>query len=235
MNSSLRCAAALAFGLAFAGSAVAQTLVYDNTANIQTNVVYKFSREHGDEVFLAGGYRTISEIAFQYFGDFDPLTRLNGAVRVRFYVNDGPDGAPGASVALMPGRVLWESGSIPLLTGYNLVTLGVPFVNVPDSFTWTVQFTGVTGANKDSAGLVLADPPTVGMPLANGRFGSYWDAWIRDDPNRADGWSLINFGFKPEDPKANFYARIYAVPEPSTWMLLAGGSLVLAAGRLRRG
>lgn len=217
-----------------AGQAMAQTLVYDNTTHVRTNLVYKFSREYGDEVFLEAGYRTVSEFAFQYFGDFNPTNRVGASAVVRFYENDGVDGIPGPKTALMPKTVLWESPSIPLLPGYNLVTLGVPLVEVPDSFTWTVKFSGVTGANQDAAGLVLADPPTVGQPLPDGRFGSYWDAWIRDDPNREDGWSLINFGFGPNDPKANFYAQIRAVPEPQTWGLLAAGGVFLALGCRRR-
>ena len=224
----------LALSGAAAGKAVAQTLIYDNTTNVRTNLVYKFSREYGDEVFLEAGYRTVSEFAFQYFGDFNPTNRLDATAVVRFYENDGVDGIPGQKTALMPKTVLWESAPIALTPGYNVVMLGVPFVDVPDSFTWTVKFSGVTGADKDSAGLVLADPPTVGQPLPDGRFGSFWDAWIRDDPNREDGWSLINFGFRPNDPKANFYAQIRAVPEPQTWGLLAAGGVFLALGCRRR-
>jgi hypothetical protein len=229
-----RILAGLAVGLALSGvgvgKALAQTLIYDNTTNVRTNLIYKFSREYGDEVFLEAGYRTVSEFAFQYFGDFNPTNRVGASAVVRFYENDGVDGIPGPKTALMPKTVLWESPSITLQPGYNLVTLGVPLVGVPDSFTWTVKFSGVTGANGDAAGLVLADPPTVGQPLPDGRFGSFWDAWIRDDPNREDGWSLINFGFGPNDPKANFYAQIRAVPEPQTWGLLAVGGVLLALG-----
>lgn len=232
---SIRClAVAGMLAGAWGGGVLAQTLVYDNTTNVRTNLVYKFSREYGDEVFLEAGYRTVSEFAFQYFGDFNPTNRPDASAVIRFYANDGPDGAPGPQTALMPRTVLWESPSITLRPGYNLVSLAVPFVEVPDQFTWTVKFSGVTGADKDAAGLILADPPTVGKPLPDGRFGSFWDAWIRDDATREDGWSLINFGFRPTDPKANFYAQIRTVPEPGTWALMAAGGILLAL-RCRRG
>jgi hypothetical protein len=49
-----------------------------------------------------------------------------------------------------------------------------------------------------------------------------------------DSWSLINFGFRENDPKANFYARIHAVPEPSTWALMVSGGVLLALAVRRR-
>lgn len=235
MKRAQRIAAALLFGSIIQGAAFGQSLVYDNTANLRTNVIYRFSREYGDEVALAPGYRAISQFVFQYFGDFNPTNRLDATGKVRFYANNGPDADPGPKVITMPGATpLWESDSFPLLTGYNIVSLDVPWVNVPDVFIWTVQFSGVTGATKDAAGLALAEPPTVGGVLADGKIGSYWDAWIRNDPNRVDSWSLISFGFRENDPKANFYARVYAVPEPSTWALLIAGGVMLAVSARRR-
>ncbi len=217
-----------------AGSASAQ-VVYDNTTGITTNLVYKFSREYGDEVYLVAGNRNVSEFVFQYFGDFNPTNSPDGEATVRFYANDGPDGEPGPQTVPMPGSLLWESPTIPLLTGYNIVTLGVPFVEVPDQFTWTVLFSGLSGADGDAAGLMLSDPPGIGLPLAGGRVGSYWDAWIRNDPNTMDSWALINFGFGPDDPKANFYARVTTVPEPGTWVLLGlGSALIWVVKRQRR-
>jgi hypothetical protein len=221
----------LPFLLLVGGRASAQ-VVYDNTSGIVTNLVYKFSKEYGDEIFLAPGNRSVSEFVFQYFGDFNPTNDPGAEAVVRFYENNGPDGLPGPQTALMPGSLLWQSPAIPLLTGYNIVTLGVPLVEVPDNFTWTVRFTGLSGADGNAAGLMLADPPTIGLPLPGGRVGSYWDAWVKDDPNRDDSWSLINFGFGPTDPKASFYARVTAVPEPRTWILLGAGTAVL--WRMRR-
>ena len=235
MNPTQKVAATLLFGSILQGAALGQSLVYDNTTTLRTNVIYRFSKEYGDEVALAPGYRTISQFAFQYFGDFNPTNRLDATAKVRFYANDGPDADPGPKVIPMPGASpLWESDSFPLLTGYNIVSLDVPWVEVPNVLIWTVQFSGVTGANKDAAGLALADPPTVGGVLADGKVGSFWDAWIRNDPNRVDSWSLINFGFRENDPKANFYARIHAVPEPSTWALMVSGGVLLALAVRRR-
>lgn len=215
------------------GSASAQ-VVYDNTAGVTTNLVYKFSREYGDEIHLVAGNRNVAEFVFQYFGDFNPTNSAGGEATIRFYANDGPDGQPGPQTVPMPGSLLWESPAIPLLTGYNVVTLGVPLVEVPDHFTWTVLFSGLSGSDGDAAGLMLSDPPTIGLPLDGGRVGSYWDAWIRNDPTRADSWALINFGFGPEDPKANFYARVTAVPEPGAWALLGLGALLAWASKRQR-
>lgn len=227
------CLVMLIAALSATGPASAQ-VVYDNTSGVTTNVVYKFSREYGDEVYLVAGNRNVSEFVFQYFGDFNPTNSPDGEATLRFYANDGPDGDPGSPSVLMPGSLLWESPTIPLLTGYNIVTLGVPFVEVPDQFTWTVLFSGLSGADGDAAGLMLSDPPSIGLPLANGRVGSYWDAWIRNVPGNDDSWALINFGFGPNDPKANFYARVTTVPEPGTWALLGLGAVLIWAARQQR-
>lgn len=197
----------------------AQFLVYDNTKHPRTNAVYRFSREYGDEVFLGNGNRALSQLTFQYFGDFNPVTNKTAAARLRIYLNDGKDGIPGPKTALMPKTLLFESPAIPLASGFNQATVELPSVQVPESFTWTVQFTGMSFAVNDSAGLVPCDPPTIGAALPDGKRGSFWDAWIRDDPNRVDAWSLLNFGFKPADPKASFYCRIYATPDDGTWAL----------------
>ena len=126
MKPAQRVAAALLFGTILQGAALGQNLVYDNTANLRTNVIYRFSKEYGDEVALAPGYRTVSQFAFQYFGDFNPTNRLDATAKVRFDANDGPDADPGPKVITMPGAApLWESDSFPLLTGYNIVSLDV--------------------------------------------------------------------------------------------------------------
>ena len=212
-------------------------VVYDNTQHptvdkLGNGLFYRFSHEYGDDINLAPGYRDISRITFEYYGDFDPTKAPGANLTVRLYDNDGAKAIPSLSTSQMPSTLLWESDKVPLLTGYSIITMDVPEVMVRDRLTWTVEFGGLTGAVGNSAGLILADPATVGAPLANGRFGSYWDAWIKADPNNASSWSLINFGFGANDPKANFFVRVEAIPEPGTWALLAGGAgLLLAFGR----
>ncbi len=222
-------------GLA-AGSVFAQAqLVYDNTSHVDNRVIYRSSHEYGDDIYLAPGYREVSKFTFQYYGDFDPVISTAAAFQVRFYANDGADALPGSQTALKPSSLLWASAVTPMLPGATIANLDVPLIDVPGEFTWTVQFSGVTGSLGNAAGLTLSDPPTIGAPLANGRFGSYWDAWIKNDPNKSDSWSLLNFGFGANDPHANFYARVEAVPEPSTWVLFSAGSaLLLARSRRKR-
>ncbi len=226
--------------LAFLPAAVAcADVVYDNTQHPTLDakgngMFYRFSHEYGDDINLAPGYREVSRLTFEYFGDFDPSKVANASLTLRVYANDGVRALSNVTTSQMPSTLLWESDKTPLLPGYSIVSLDLPNVTVPDRFTWSVQFNGVTGAVGNSAGLILADPATIGAPLANGRFGSYWDAWVKSDPNKADSWSLINFGVGANDPKANFYVRVEAVPEPGVWALMAcGAGLLLAAGRRR--
>jgi hypothetical protein len=191
---------------------VAQEVIYDNTTHA-TSIFYRFGREYGDEVEVAGTARRVTEFTFRYFGDI-PSGYTGGTFRIRFYANDGPDFLPGRLTGLMPGTVLWDSGEQPMGRGLQTPVLQVPGVDVPNRFTWTVFFSGVTGAFGNSAGLIIADPPTVGHPLEDGRIGSYWDAWIKNQPLNDRSWTLINFGFNPDQPKANFYARVSAVEAP---------------------
>lgn len=190
---------------------VGQEVIYDNSENF-SNTFYRFSREHGDEIEVAGLARRVVRFSFRYYGDVP--TNSPGTYRLRFYANDGRDRLPARQTGQMPGTILWESSAFPILSGLHNVVLDVPEVDVPDRFTWTVIFMGIPGTLGNSAGLILADPPVVGRPLGEGRVGSYWDAWVKNVAADDNSWNLINFGFTPSQPKANFYAKIEAIVGP---------------------
>ncbi|MBI5387106.1 MAG: HYR domain-containing protein [Verrucomicrobia bacterium] len=154
--------------------------VYDNSANDLMTRFDPGASEVGNEIILAGTNQFLREFGFEYWG-----TNMAGGssfsgpvtVRLRFYLNDGApfNGYPG------PGTLIYDSGAFPIeptsrnVLLYNEYDLGggavVPLTNtIPDSFTWTVQFSGM-GA-QDSVGVDLFSPPVVGQ--------TYSDFWVRE-------------------------------------------------------
>jgi hypothetical protein len=156
--------------------------------------------EFGDEVSLAGTSRLVTRFIFEYYGDFVDLG--NKTARVRFYANDGP------GPALKPRTVLWDSGPIIIPktapTSRAEVRLNVSNVEVPNSFTWTMEFSGLTQLPGDRAELIVIDPPTIGGILADGKIGSYSDCWKKN----AGDWETV-LGPVP----LNFACQVEAVPE----------------------
>lgn len=201
-------------------SALAE-LVYDNSSNDRfTREIRNSSniREFGDEINLGGTYRNLSQFRFQYYG-----TNVNGGssfagnvqVTLRLRANDGTL----YSGYARPGTELYRSQ--PFSVGvtyrdtliYDLTDLyggGAALAlsgPVPNTFTWTVEFSGL--AAGDEVGLDVFDPPTVGS--------SYNDFWFNDSVN---GWILLTNA----SVNMNFAAQVHAVPEPGTlWLLALGG------------
>lgn len=173
------------------------SVVYDNSKHYLGRY-HAVTNEFGDEISLARTARLVSEFMFEYYGDFIP--QGDETVRLRFYVNDGP------GKYLKPKTLLYDTGPIPISTNFNSMDLSIPNVQVPDTFTWTVQFGGLSQTTGDEAGLLFYDPPTVGAPLAAGHIGSYYDYWKKV----GTFWTLYNFG---TNPPANFGARVYANSE----------------------
>ncbi len=214
----------MAITLLGAATARADEIIYDNT----TTYLGKYASvgtEYGDEVVLGGTARTLSEFFFEYYGEF--TSQGDELARVRIYANDGERIGPDYVV---PGTVLWQSPLIPVQQGFKTVGytgLNVPLVdkdgNTVESITWTIQFFGLTMATtgqKDVAGLLYYDPPTVGS--------SFNDTWLK----RADGsWVPTRTAGVT---KNNFGARMEAVPEPATIALAALGCVALAARGLAR-
>ena len=151
--------------------------------------------EFGDEIALAGTARIVTKFIFDYYGNFTPDG--DETARIRFYANDAP------GVLLKPGTLLYDSGTFPIVKGPARVTLDIPYVEVPNSFTWTVSFGGVSQTPGDSAELIIYNPPSVGGQLSMGLIGSYRDYWKFN----AGIWTayLLTNGLP-----ANFAAKVYA-------------------------
>jgi hypothetical protein len=215
MKSSTRLTAFLCVGAALLLVQTARAeIVYDNSTNDKTNNFNPGSLEVGDQIILGGTSRQITNFIFQYYG-----VNFSGdeAVRLRFYANDG---APYNGYAT-PGTVLYDSGfftgigSTPRNTIiYDRSTLNGG-VNVPNEFTWSVLFTGISGG--ESAGVTIYDPPTTGAS-----YSDYWEL-------NGGSWTLKTNAVY----NMNFAARAEAtVPEPSTAALLLIGGI--AAWLVRR-
>jgi hypothetical protein len=188
-------------------------IVYDNSLTYQ-GAFHAATNEFGDEISLAGTARMVNMFLFEYNGDFTP--QGDEQARVRFYVNDGP------GIYAKPRTLLFDSGTFPLFTNFNTKIVMVPNVVVPDSFTWSVQFYGMTQRPGDRAGVLWKDPPTVGAQLDAQTVGSYDDFW----QNFNGLWSLYQIPDQAGVPHvvANLACRVYAVPEPSILALgLLGG------------
>ncbi len=182
-------------------------IVYDNTTTRLNPPRFAQSGfEFGDQVILDGTARTVSAFSFEYDG-----TNFSGGemAQVRFYANDS-----GASQ--LPGTLLFDSGPFaisatdsPGTVDYATLNFNSLNVDVPNTFTWTVEFSGLTTGN---AGLSLYGPPSVGNNLTD-----YWErsgmggGWVLRAPN---GANPIDFG-----------AQIQAVPEPSVLALSAFAAL----------
>jgi hypothetical protein len=197
----------------------APQVVYDNTTHDGREEVGLGAEEIGGQITLAGTARVVDDFAFGYYGYGDPshpsqLPDVNA--HIKFYANDGPNGAP--------GTVLFESGAVKLNHfGLNDVTLSGLATTVPDTFTWTI-------AIAEHGPQVWAAPVAFG-PATIGTDGGVWYL----------GGTETN-----RDPKLSLRARVTAKAALSRpgWseievQVLAGvindgGGLILQGGHIVR-
>lgn len=189
-------------------------IVYDNTTT-STGVINDMltsattnSFERGNTVTLAGVERIVQQFQVRMRSAGPGVSTFDK--RLRFYMNNGPAGAPGA--------MFWDSGTSPTLldSGADITySFPVPDLAVPDTFTWSLQLTNRTGL-ATTIGAVEYAPVTIGS-APNG-------FWQNDG---AGNWALLAPNASP------FAARITAVvPEPS--MLSLAATLALTQVRRRR-
>lgn len=204
-NNRLATFAVLAFAAAAAQGAT--SIVYSNATSYTGTILNPALSEVGDEIRLGAGDRFGESFRFEYYG-----LNLDGdeTVQLRFYNNDG---AFLGNDTYLPNSVFYDSAvqTLPLPTdpsGRNTLQYDLNFVGLPERFTFTVAFGGISG--NDVAGIALYNPPTVGFSEA--------DYWF----NTGSGWEL-----RGTNVAINFGASLVAtsVPEPSTYVLAILGGL----------
>lgn len=188
----LRAVQLLAASVAVASSAQ-QQIVYDNT----TTYLDRFAGEEGefgDEIILAGTARLLTQIQFEYFGDF--AQQGDELAKVRIYTNEKVYDL----YRNEPTKVLFESGFFPINPGYNSRSITVPGVLLPEVVTFTIEFRGL--ASTEKAGLLLYSPPSVGQ--------SWNELWRRNDEGN---WQPIIYSRTDPTLKANTALRLTAREE----------------------
>ena len=185
----VRCGRAFAFGfvtlLIFAGrSNFGQVeIVYDNTVHSLDSTL-PVTGEIADEIRLGGIARNITDVQFEYFGQWTATGDEVG--QLYFYLNDGAVVNTDGSRA--PNTLFWESPLFNVSPGFGSIGIHDLNITVPDNFTVGIQFFGLT--NQEQGQILLYDPPAVG-----GSFGDYWQktgsTWgLYKTPGVRDNFSL---------------------------------------------
>ena len=176
-------------------------VIYDNTTTAMMDTTLSPARqryanalvEYGDELQLAGSARLITDIYFEYFGNF--ASSVGKSARVRIYNNT----TPWDSFRNSPTDTLFESDFFQVYSGYHVQHLQNLSISVPDTITLGLSFSGL-GPNED-AGFLMYSPPTVGAS-----FNEFW----RRIPG---GWEAFRYSTVDPTYKANASIRILAVVE----------------------
>ena len=210
-------------------------VIYDNTASGTDNAP-KFpptSNEKGNEIILCEGSRNVFRFLLFYYGDF--VAEGDETCTLRFYANDGEAFHPAAPQFLQPGTLLYESDPTLIEPGDSQAILFTDInVEVPDRFTWTAEFDGLSGLAGDRARLIFYDvamgwdspdryvwenPADAKSNIetyktaVGGSMGYYWE-------KSGDQWNYIIGSSGP----VNFAAGIHAHPEDSVRILPTPGN-----------
>jgi hypothetical protein len=176
-------------------------IVYENSSNFLGPRSFT-SGQLGDEITLAGTERTVIEL---HIGVSMQGHSGTADFQAWIYANDGPGGEP--------GTMLWASElmqTVPLTGAEEFIVFDVPNIAVPDTFTWTLQNSNATPVE---VGLPYYNPPSIGSSPDYGWHGHGTSPWFK----------LPAPHYRP----ANYMARVVAVPEPTSILILAFGTLTL--------
>jgi hypothetical protein len=201
----------LAVAVSVGISAGAAEIIYDNSG-IYLQRDYESTNEFGDEVLLAGTARFVTEFQLEMYAQFVPNGTQFG--RLRFYQNTGPNWRGNPDYPTPASPPLYEQ-TFQISTGFQVIVVEVPNVLVPDHFTWTVQFLGISQTStNDRAGVLNYDPPSIGQS-----FDDFWELL-------PSGWEAVGY----DDVKDNYGARIVAVASaaPRLTITKSGNNVVIS-------
>src|SRR5688572_24360041 len=185
---------ALFVALSVVFSTARAEVIYDNSQFILSGYAIE-SREYGDQIDLEGTARTLIELTFFYYGNF--TSDGDEGMKVRLYSNETPYDLYRNS----PTTLLYESGNMPLKSGYNFRTIENLKVKLPaNTLTFTIEFKGL--ATNEIAGLLLYAPPTVGW--------SFNEFWARNPNGR---WTPFLYSTTDPARRANAGLKLVAQPE----------------------
>lgn len=169
-------------------------IIYDNTSTY-LNRTFNEKTEYGDQVDLGGTARRLTQILFEYYGDFQQ--QGDEMVKVRLYTNE----TPYDRYRKAPTTLLYESGWMPIEPGYNTRSAGGLNIQLPlHTVTVTVEFAGL--AENEVAGLLFYGPPTVGY--------SFNEIWMR---GAAGHWAAVNYSSSDPTKRASAGLRLVAEPD----------------------
>ena len=206
-------------------------IIYDNAGGGGTENAPKSpptpSNEKGNEIVLCEGSRNVFRFLLFYYGDF--VAEGDETCVLRFYANDGEAFHSAAPQFREPGTLLYESDPTPIKPSNRQAILFTDInVEVPDRFTWTAEFNGLSGLAGDWASLIFydvamgwdspdryvwRDPGTRSnietyKTAVGGSMGYYWE-------KSGDQW---NYTIGSSGP-VNFAAGIHAHAEDSVRIL----------------
>ena len=169
-----------------------------NSQNDTVEAYYKTGTEFGDEINLGGSSRLLNSIDFEAYAEISSAPSAATAT-LRIYANDGAIAHADVPGSKTPGTLLFTSDPITLSEGYKTYRVGGIGVELPDTVTWTVEFSGVTGNELNvgnRAALVLGGTDVVGSSLD--------DFWQKDE----SGWTTYQTSSATQDD--DFTARLVA-------------------------
>jgi len=207
-------------------TATSAEVVYDNSLTLNPNSIHDGTvnqagqvsgpYEFGDDITLAGKNRVVNQFVFHYFGDVS--SNSVSLATIRFYANDATMVDPVSGKTLKaPGSLLWQSDPFQIAQGKVEASILVPKIVVPDTFTFTLDTTGLSGSPGDRFALYTSS--------ARAKVGSSFNDFWSKTPS---GWVISNFRGNLGSPRADFVAQVIAETPVLSPPTRIAGKLVIA-------